>query len=46
MHLITEIERIDYVRRSIKAVRNDIPDGAIEEERELARSGSQLTLAS
>lgn len=46
IHLITDIERIDYVKRSIKAVRNDIPDGAIEEERELARSGSQLTLAS
>ena len=41
IRLITELERIDRVRDAIKAVRNSIPAGAIEVERERLRHGSQ-----
>ena len=43
-HLIGDIERIDYVKASIKAVRNAIPDGAIEAEQEHAKHGSTQSL--
>ena len=33
VRLIIDIERIDYIRTSINAVRNDLPDGAVETER-------------
>ena len=42
--LITQIERIDYVKDAIKAVRKSIPDGAIEAERESLKYGSQQSL--
>ncbi len=42
--LISEIERIAYVKASIKSVRNAIPDGAIEAERERLKYGSKQTL--
>jgi len=42
--LISEIERIDYVRSAIKAVRNAIPDGAIEAEQEKLKYGRQQSL--
>jgi len=42
--LISEIERIAYVKASMKSVRNAIPDGAIEAERERLKYGSQQTL--
>ncbi|MCL0057749.1 hypothetical protein M1N05_01585 [Dehalococcoidales bacterium] len=42
--LISEIERIDYVKASIKSVRSAIPDGAIEAERERLKYGSKQTL--
>ena len=42
--LITQIERIDYVKAAIKAVRKSIPDGAIEAERESLKYGSQQSL--
>ena len=44
IRLIGDIERIDRVKASIKAVRNDIPDGAIEAERESQKYGSQQSL--
>ena len=44
MRLITDIERIDYVRNAIKAVRESLPDGAVEEEKKRLESGSQLSL--
>jgi len=44
--LIWEIERIDYMKDAIKAVRNAIPDGALEAERESLRHGSQQILIS
>jgi len=34
--LIGDIQRIDYIKSSIKAVREDIPDGAIEKEQALS----------
>ena len=42
--LISDIQRIDYVKASIEAVRNAIPEGAIEAERERAKYGSQQSL--
>ena len=42
--LITDIERIEYVRSAIDAVRKAIPDGAVEAERERLRSGRQQGL--
>jgi len=44
IRLITDIERIDYTKAAIKAVRNAIPDGAIEAERDRIKYGSQQTL--
>jgi len=43
-HLISDIERIDNVKTTIKAIRQAIPDGAIEAEQELARHGSTQSL--
>lgn len=42
--LLGDIERIDNVKRSIKAIRNDIPQEAMDEERRLASYGSQQSL--
>ena len=42
--LIGDIDRIDYVKDAIKAVRNTIPDGAIEVEHERLKSGRQLSI--
>jgi len=42
--LISEIERIEYLKSAIKSVRNAIPDGAIEAEQERLKNGSQQTL--
>lgn len=44
IRLITDIERIGYVKVSIEAVRNAIPDGVIEAERGRLKNGSQQTL--
>jgi len=44
IRLIYEIERIDNVRNSIEAMRQSIPDGAIEAEREHIKNGSQQSL--
>ena len=42
--LIGDIDRIDYVKDAITAIRNTIPDGAIEAEQERARHGSTQSL--
>ena len=42
--LIEEINRIDRIKDRIESVRRDIPDGAIETERERAKYGSQQSL--
>ena len=44
IRLIGDIERIDYIKSSIKAVREDIPDGAIVAEQKRARHGNQQAL--
>ena len=44
VRLTCDIERIDNVRSSIEAVRQTIPKGAIEAEREQTRNGSQQSL--
>ena len=44
VRLITDIERIDYVKGTIKAVRESIPNGAIEAELERNRHGSQMAI--
>ena len=42
--LIDQLERMEYIKGAITAIRNDIPDGAIEAERESARHGSTQPL--
>jgi hypothetical protein len=42
--LVEEINRIDRIKDRIESVRRDIPDGAIETERERAKYGSQQSL--
>ena len=44
IRLTCDIERIDNVKSSIEAVRQSIPDGAIEAEREHIKNGSQQPL--
>ena len=46
VRLIIDIERIDYIRTAITAVRRDIPDEAIETERKLESHGRQPVLVS
>ena len=42
--LISQIERIDKIKSVIEAVRKDIPQDALEEERKLAEYGTQQSL--
>ena len=44
--LIISIERMDYIKASIKAVREDLPDGAVEAEKIIASHGRQPVLVS
>ena len=44
IRLIIDIERIDYIRNSINAVRNDLPDGAVEAEKKSESYGQQPAL--
>ncbi len=46
VRLIIDIERIDYIRTSINAVRNDLPDGAVEAEKKSESYGQQPALVS
>ncbi len=46
VRLIIDIERIDYIRTSINAVRNDLPDGAVEAEKKMESHGRQPALVS
>ena len=46
VRLIIDIERIDYIRNSINAVRNELPDEAIESEKKSASHGRQPVLVS
>jgi len=42
--LAIDIERIDYIKSSIEAVRRDLPSGAIEAELKVASQGYQPVL--
>jgi len=44
--LIIDIERIDYIKSSIEAVRKDLPSGAIEAEMKTESHGRQPILVS
>ena len=46
VRLIIDIERIDYIRTSINAVRNDLPEGAVEVEKKSESHGRQPVLVS
>lgn len=46
IRLIIDIERIDYIRTSINAVRNNLPDGAVEAEKKSESYGQQPALVS
>jgi hypothetical protein len=46
VHLIIDIRRIDYVRNSINAVRNDLPEGVVEAEKKSESHGRQSVLVS
>ena len=42
--LIDQLERMEYIKGAITSVRKDIPDGAIEAERESLRHGATQSL--
>jgi len=44
--LIIDIERIDYIKSSIEAVRRDLPNDAIESEKKTESHGRQPVLVS
>jgi len=46
VHLVCDIERIDYIKSSISAVRKDLPDGAVEAEKRSVSHGRQPVLVS
>ena len=46
VRLIIDIERIDYIKNSINAVRNELPDGAVEAEKKSESHGRQPVLVS
>ena len=46
VRLVTDIGRLDYIRTSINAVRNDLPDGAVEAEKKAESHGRQSALVS
>ena len=46
VRLIIDIERIDYIRNYINAIRNELPDGAVEAERKIESHGRQPVLVS
>jgi hypothetical protein len=44
VRLVCDIERIDYIKSSIKAVRSDLPDRVIVAEKRIASHGRQPVL--
>jgi len=46
VRLIIDIERMDYVKNSINAVRTELPDGAVEADRKTKNHGRQPVLVS
>ena len=46
VRLIIDIERIDYIKNSIRSVRSDLPNGVIEAEKKSESHGRQPVLVS
>ena len=46
VRLIIDIERIDYIKNSLIAVRNELPDGVVEAEKKSESHGRQPVLVS
>ena len=46
VRLIIDIERIDYIKNSINAVRNELPDGMVAAEKKTESHGRQPVLVS
>ena len=46
VRLIIDIERTDYIKSSIEAVRRDLPEGSVEAEKKSASHGRQPALVS
>ena len=46
VRLIIDIERIDYIRNSVKSVRSELPDGSVEVEKKSESHGRQPALVS
>ena len=46
VRLVIDIERTDYIRNSINAIRTELPDGAIEAEKKSENHGRQPVLVS
>jgi len=44
IRLVCDIERIDYIKSAINAVRDDLPEGVVEAERISANYGRQPLL--
>ena len=44
IHLISQLDRMDYIKSAITKIREDIPDGAIEAERASLKHGSTQSL--
>jgi len=42
--LIDQLGRMEYIKGAITSIRKDIPDGAVEAERERTKHGSQESL--
>ena len=42
--LIDQLQRMEYIKDAIEAIRKDIPDGAIEAEQKALEYGSQQSL--
>jgi len=42
--LIDQLDRMENIKGAIESVRKDIPDGAIDAERERVKNGSQQSL--
>ncbi len=42
--LIDQLDRMEYIKGAITAIRNDIPDGAIEAEQAQGKYGNQQSL--
>ena len=42
--LTDQLDRMEYIKGAITAIRNDIPDGAIEAEQAQGKYGSQQSL--